>query len=226
VVGLKCFWCAGSKLESRAKIVVTRVRLSPTPLSCRSGFRKLISFRFTRLDVKPRFFALFFSALTAASIGAACSCIPAPPVSVALAKSDFVLYGRCISFSMASEMTRTARFEIVRLFKGKIEATAVNILTSMSGGSCGFNFVAGDYYLVYGYAEGDGLRTSICTRTKELYRAQADEDNEYVALGMMIGVPQEKWKDFDTVSDSQDPFIRRSSGDLNTGGPDRFLRKG
>jgi hypothetical protein len=138
----------------------------------------------------------------------ACSCVARPPVSVALAKSDFVIHGRCISFAIHSEDTRTARFEVTRSFKGLPEKKIIDVATSINGASCGYGFVAGDYYLVYGYADNGSLSTSICTRTKELHLSHVEDDAEYVALGMMIGAPAESWTGFDPSQGARDPFIK------------------
>lgn len=158
---------------------------------------------------RPHLTAILILLMAATPLAEACSCISAPAISVALAQSDFVIHGRCVSFSIKSATLRVARFEVMRLFKGKIRKRIVEISTGINSASCGFSFVAGNYYLVYGNADDGLFGTSICTRTKELYHAE--DDAEYVALGLMIDSPSEKWKDFDLPQDPQDPFMRSKS---------------
>ncbi len=134
----------------------------------------------------------------------ACSCAPPPPVSVALAGSDFVIFGRCVSFSIASERHRIAKIEISRIFKGNTDTKVVEIQTEMNESLCGFNFMAGEHYLIYGGISEEIWRTGLCTRTRGLPESWASGDGEYAALEMMLTLPPEKWKELD--GNPSDPF--------------------
>lgn len=148
------------------------------------------------------FLALFAFAASLRAI--ACSCAPPPPVSVALAGSDFVIFGRCISFSVASERHRLAKIEIIRRFKGNTDANVIEIHTGISESLCGFDFIAGEHYLIYGGITEGIWRTGLCTRNRGLAESWASNDREYIALDMMMSLPSERWKEFD--GDASDPF--------------------
>lgn len=134
----------------------------------------------------------------------ACSCAPSPPVSEALAGSDFVIYGRCVSFAIVSDRDRVAKIEVARKFKGDGKAKIVKIHAGISESSCGFDFMVGEHYLIYGSITKGVWRTGLCTRTRNLPKSWIVDDGEYSALDMMIGLPREKWKDLD--GDPTDPF--------------------
>jgi hypothetical protein len=143
------------------------------------------------------------------SIVWACSCAPKQPISVSLARSDAVVYGRCITFSVKSEHERVARFEILKTFKGDAEVKVLDVTTGESGASCGFDFVAGRYYVVYMRILDGVARTSICSRTMWASGPGSIQDEEFVALSMMHDLPQARWAEFDPKPDPDDPFLRR-----------------
>jgi hypothetical protein len=115
----------------------------------------------------------------------ACSCARDPEPRDALAKADAVFVGRVIAImdtnlgpvvSSADPLRNT--FEISQTWKGT-EGSEITITSERFDASCGYAFQQGREYIVYASAGGGGLRTSICSRTAALDRAQAD----LVALG-------------------------------------------
>jgi hypothetical protein len=149
--------------------------------------------------------ALILSLLFA-SRALACSCLSPPPISQSLESSDYVIYGRCISFVIHDDSTRLARFEVVRVFKGEKIKEVCEVRTGIDGASCGFNFIAGHSYIVYGHATAGKLMTNICTRTKSGGPERISDDSEYQALDLMTRHPRSKWKEFDPKEDKTDPF--------------------
>jgi len=111
----------------------------------------------------------------------ACSCIEPPPPAKAFAEVDAVFMGKVISFELTGDAfsRRRAKFSVAKIWKG--ERSAVNeILTANNSAACGYEFVAGESYVIYAYKAGDGkLHTNICTRTKPA-RFAAD-DLKYLA---------------------------------------------
>ena len=64
------------------------------------------------------------------------------------------------------------------MWKGTVHETTY-VTTPPTGGSCGFAFIAGEEYIVYGYDSNhadDGYAVGICSRTTLLAQAQADLD--------------------------------------------------
>ena len=149
---------------------------------------------------------LFLGLLLSPSAAFACSCLPSPPISNALKASDFVIHARCTSFAITSDSTRVGIFDIVKVFKGEKLTESCTIETGISSAGCGFDFIAGNEYLIYGGIFDGVMRTSICTRTMWLYLPRHME-LEYSALEKMVASPAEKWKDFDLPErDPRDPF--------------------
>src|SRR6185369_11608118 len=67
------------------------------------------------------------------------------------------------------------RLSINQPFRG-VEGAEVEVLTGFGGGDCGFGFRQTEQYLVYAYRSerNQKLYTSICTRTRLLFDAEAD----------------------------------------------------
>jgi hypothetical protein len=115
----------------------------------------------------------------------ACSCmIPGPPEE-ALEQASVVFAGRLVDTQrpQAGGEVNTAdlsayRFEVSRVWKGDVTST-VTIGSAMSSASCGYEFVIGEEYIVYGFEQDGIVQTGLCTRTAPL--ANADED--LAALG-------------------------------------------
>jgi hypothetical protein len=149
---------------------------------------------------------LFLALLLASRAAFACSCLPPPPISEALRSSDFVVHVRCLSFAVVSEHTRVGQFQIIKTFKGESLGLSCSIETGISGASCGYDFIAGNEYLVYGRISEGVLHTSICTRTKWLFLPK-NVELEYPALEKMAAAPPEKWREFDLPeTDPRDLF--------------------
>lgn len=65
-------------------------------------------------------------------------------------------------------------FTVSDSWKG-IATTALTVVTGSSGGGdCGYSFVKGGRYVVYGRQTSDGLYTGICSRTSDLANASID----------------------------------------------------
>jgi len=111
-----------------------------------------------------------------------CSCLELPEARVALASAAAVFLGTVtnieeISFDRGGEGIpgREVSLRIHASWKGVDEASQVMVVrTGYGAGDCGFDFERGTVYLVYAYESGDGLSTSICTRTAAARTAQAD----------------------------------------------------
>ena len=121
----------------------------------------------------------------------ACSCVQPGTPSEELEKFFAVFAGRVISVrhsfdpdaaSVSPEDRTTVGFEVDVVWKGTVHEETY-ITAPPTGGSCGFTFIVGEEYIVYGhdsnYADG-GYTSGICSRTALLGQAQADID----ALGV------------------------------------------
>ena len=119
----------------------------------------------------------------------ACKCAEPGSPSEELEKSSAVFAGRAVSIqhsydpkaaSVSPEDRTTVGFEVSAVWKGTVHED-MYITTPPTGGSCGFTFVEGEEYIVYGYghdsnyADG-GYTVGICSRTALLGQAQADID--------------------------------------------------
>ena len=115
----------------------------------------------------------------------ACKCaVPGSP-SEELEKFSAVFAGRVVSVqhsfdpdaaTVSPEDRTTVGFEVSEVWKGTVHED-MYITTPPTGGSCGFTFVEGEQYIVYGhdsnYDDG-GYTVGICSRTALLWQAQAD----------------------------------------------------
>ena len=117
----------------------------------------------------------------------ACKCAqPGTPLEE-LEKFSAVFAGRVVSVqhsydpdgtAVTREDRTTVGFEVSAVWKGAVHQE-MYITTPPTGGSCGFAFIEGEEYVVYGYdsSYGDGGYTAgICSRTALLGQAQADID--------------------------------------------------
>ncbi|CAN5645100.1 hypothetical protein BH23GEM6_BH23GEM6_19490 [soil metagenome] len=111
-----------------------------------------------------------------------CSCLELPEARVALASAEAVFLGTVtgideIVSARAGEALpgREVTLRIHAAWKGVDEASAsVVVRTGHGAGDCGFDFERGTAYLVYAHDSGEGLSTSICTRTIAARSAQSD----------------------------------------------------
>jgi hypothetical protein len=77
--------------------------------------------------------------------------------------------------------------KLSRIYKGKFAHDTIDVYTSPSGASCGYEFEIGNKYLVYGFSDPDwpedypveippasvSIWTGICTRTKAYEKKEA-----------------------------------------------------
>ena len=138
------------------------------------------------LKHRPQSFA-YASSLVDKLLEAAKSDAPREGHYGELEKFSAVFAGRAVSIqhsydpkaaSVSPEDRTTVGFEVSAVWKGTIHED-MYITTPPTGGSCGFTFVEGEEYIVYGhdsnYADG-GYTVGICSRTALLGQAQADID--------------------------------------------------
>lgn len=151
---------------------------------------------------------------------AACTCVNSPSPCDSLQTTPVVFVGLVRSIEEESvEINRfgqtvkvrtglTAHFIVEEALKGIGNAEA-DVVTGGGGGDCGYNFKAGERYLVYAYKneqealgssmsrtvvggggspqKADALSTNICSRTQPLSRAQDDVE---LLRALVKGNPQ------------------------------------
>ena len=117
----------------------------------------------------------------------ACSCAGSGSPSEELEQFDAVFTGRVVSIQHSFDPgvgvrgpgdRTTVGFEVSAVWKGDVHET-MYVTTAPSDASCGFSFVEGEEYIVYGYDTGradDGYSVGLCSRTALLGQAQADLD--------------------------------------------------
>ena len=108
-----------------------------------------------------------------------CSCVqPGSPIDE-LEQASTVFRGTVTSvreyqnlFSniISSTDPTTVEFDAATVWKGDLPAAA-SFTTARLGGSCGFEFVEGQEYVVY---SRDGSTVNLCSRTREIERATED----------------------------------------------------
>jgi hypothetical protein len=132
--------------------------------------------------VKQYFFIILSVVVFCLSIAQdadACSCMERPSPCAAFARDQAVFVGRVVDIvrSEKSEFMTgvTALFAIERAFKG-LSATqkTVDVRTGSSGGDCGYDFKAGQRYLVFASQSSGFLYTSICSNTEPVSEAEDD----------------------------------------------------
>lgn len=161
--------------------------------------------------------ALMFSI---APVVSACTCVDSPSPCTAFQGTPVVFVGLVKSIDeqtvdinrfgkvMKARVSLTAHFEIEEALKN-INGREVTVITGGGGGDCGYNFKAGERYLVYGYRSEDEalnssmsrtvitgpdrpqagastVTTSICSRTQHVSTAQDDLD---LIRAMLKGKP-------------------------------------
>ena len=117
----------------------------------------------------------------------ACSCAQPGSPSEELRVSSAVFAGRVVSvqhtydpdgMSVSRGDHSTIGFEVSAVWKGTVYED-MYITTPPTGGSCGFTFVEGEEYIVYGYDSpyvDGGYAVGLCTRTALLEQAHEDID--------------------------------------------------
>lgn len=107
----------------------------------------------------------------------ACSCVAPPPPQEALGQAQAVFAGTARSVVPAPNGVLVT-FEVEQIWKGP-EGGQFTLATPGSSAACGFEFVEGERYLVYGVAQDGQLSTNLCTRTALL----ASAGDDLAALG-------------------------------------------
>lgn len=106
----------------------------------------------------------------------ACSCVPSQPVPAARDESAFVFTGTVSGIAVQNQGNPEGvlvTFDLIESWKGPSDAQ-LTLRTSGSSASCGYEFVAGERYLVYGVITDGQLSTNLCTRTAQLDAAAVD----------------------------------------------------
>lgn len=125
--------------------------------------------------------AAFVTVLVLSSrTAAACECLGGGPPCQNYFQVDAVFVGTVRAISTiggtpdATFQRHSVTFTIERAFRG-VEGMTVDVATGVGGGDCGYEFKAGERYLVYAYKNGrTGLSTSICSRTRPMSAAGDD----------------------------------------------------
>lgn len=137
-------------------------------------------------------FSLFLLAPTTQA--RACTCIVPGTPRDELAQSSAVFTGTVSSIRPALlplDTGKTVTFDVDQTWKG-VTDKKMTVATAKDSAECGFPFTADQQYLVYARNEGgQRLSASLCSRTKELARAQTDLDE--------LGAPEH---DFATLASS------------------------
>lgn len=136
--------------------------------------------------LRPAFCAALFITVCAGE-AAACDCaFGGAAVCQEFWNTDVVFAGTAAGSKTVTvdegsykRQVRLLSFAVTETFRGEQVAQA-EVATGLGGGDCGYNFRAGESYLVYASRhEKDGrLYTGICARTKPL--AEAGEDLAYI----------------------------------------------
>jgi hypothetical protein len=118
-------------------------------------------------------------ALGSAGPARACSCAPPPDAPTALAGAHAVFQGTVVAVALEDEerfQQAVATFSVSKVWKGPV-GRSVEIRTSSSSASCGWEFQIGAEYVVYAYVWPQTdlqLRTHLCTRTHAAYEGDPD----------------------------------------------------
>lgn len=109
----------------------------------------------------------------------ACSCIvddrqsTGEQIRTSYKQAAAVFYGKVIAVKRESGSDEvmdvelefvTVKFRVEKSWKGQ-PTSEVIVRTAGNSAACGFAFKTGKRYLVYAHSNGNGLRTSICSRT-------------------------------------------------------------
>jgi hypothetical protein len=114
----------------------------------------------------------------------ACSCLTPGPACQEVFRAQAVFAATVVSvedtqLSVAadraiSSSVRRVRMRVTEAFTGVLTGEVI-VTTGQGGGDCGYPFIAGGSYVVYGQErEGDTLVTTICSRTKPVRDAAED----------------------------------------------------
>ena len=113
----------------------------------------------------------------------ACTCAGNIPPCQSAWDADAVFLGRVVEVIRENTPLQTStlrvRLEVTEAFRGDVRSE-VTVVTGSGGGDCGYPFVTGQTYLIYGTWQTSraALYTGICQRTK--LATQAAEDLAYL----------------------------------------------
>jgi hypothetical protein len=103
----------------------------------------------------------------------ACSCMMPADALSSLESSDAVFSGK-VSRISEGDRQNTIVFDVNKTWKGT-DAKTLQVITSKSSASCGYNFEEDTEYVVYSYTnEDDKLSVSLCSRTAEITSENTD----------------------------------------------------
>jgi len=105
-----------------------------------------------------------------------CPCGPKLPVEEAYLKSDGIFIGKVVEsrlagFKLYDQTYKYMEYnlEVVKKYKGNIIDNKVIIRTGLGGADCGYRFLLGKKYIVYGSQyKGNLYSTNSCTRNREI----------------------------------------------------------
>ena len=129
------------------------------------------------------FIALGIFFLTIANV-LACSCIYLPDAESKMNNANIVFTGKVVNLDKSGENFR-AQFQVYeywRMEEGSLSGDKLTVTSvENTGANCGFNFVEGNEYLIYGYKSEDRISTSSCSGNLALSEA-TDEIEQLNAL--------------------------------------------
>ncbi len=160
-----------------------------------------------------------------ADVAHGCSCYDGSSPCTSLRGQTAIFVGVVTSVTIDqadSHKYRVAQFTIEEPLKG-IDQKSVDVVTGMGGGLCGYDFKAGERYLVYanpttvqttaGPSLTARLETSICTRTRPF--AEATDDIELIRA-VNAGKPETRifGRVLDHIRDAGNPsgYVRGMAG--------------
>jgi hypothetical protein len=110
-----------------------------------------------------------------------CSCIPLPPIDEQQYKEyDLILKGKVAEISL-SNFERTISVTVEAYYKGEQNNTKIKITTPRQEGMCGIVPKVGEEWLMFAYADKNGFRTGLCTRTKNMNPKAWDDNKDEIA---------------------------------------------
>ena len=90
--------------------------------------------------------------------------------------NDLIFAGKVISIEQIPKQNKKVfiggylkvTLEVKEVFKGKLSTKKIDVYTSSSGASCGYNFIRGESYLVYNQQYENKFHTGLCSRNQNL----------------------------------------------------------
>ncbi len=134
---------------------------------------------------------IFLASLMPTHRAFACSCMIPDLPEQEFAASAAVFHGKAAETSRSSMgfftslrlrfglgdifgYEQTVVFDVIESWKG-VDTTWVSIKTGYNDGDCGYTFTKGSEYIIYAREYDGDLHTSICSRTRSILSAAADD---------------------------------------------------